>query len=269
MNAGTVFIVTGATRGLGRALAEELASRGHRVYGTGRSWPEDQEGLPFRALTMDVHDDASVSRATAQVLEEEGRIDVLVNNAGISLSGPVEETPMDQARKVFETNYFGAVRMIRAVLPAMRSRGEGTIVNVGSAAGKIGIPFQSHYAASKFAMEGLTEALRHELIPQGIRVLLIEPGDVRTTIWECSEHVIPEASPYAGALSRFHEAKKKEMGNAADPPGKVAREIADIIGSSGRKLRHPVSKGAGLFLLARKLLPDSVFLWAVKRNYGI
>jgi len=268
MNDGRVFIVTGATRGLGRALAEEMTRRGNRVYGAGRSWPEDREELTFRPLIMDVHDDASVSKAAACVLEEAGRIDVLANNAGISLSGPVEETPLENARSVFETNYFGAVRMIRAVLPAMRSQGTGTLVNVGSAAGRIGIPFQAHYAASKFAMEGLTEALRHELQPFGIRLLLIEPGDVRTTIWERSEHVIPEGSPYAGALSRFHEAKKKEMGDAADPPGKVAREIADIVDSSSGRLRHPVSKGAGLFLLARKLLPDAIFLWAVKRNYG-
>ena len=264
-----VILVTGATRGLGHALAVELAGRGHTVYGTGRSRPDEKTDSPFHPLVMDVNNDASVESGTKQVLDREGRIDVLVNNAGVSLSGPVEETPLDKARSVFETNYFGTVRTIQAVLPAMRKQGSGTIVNVASAAGKIGIPFQAHYAASKFAVEGLTEALCHELLSQGIRVLLIEPGDVKTTIWKSSEHVIPEGSPYTRALERFHEVKKKEMGETTDPPEKIARNITDIIESGTGKLRHPVAGMAGLFLLARKLLPDAIFLYAVRRNYGM
>ena len=269
MKASRVILVTGASRGIGRALAVEMAGRGHKVYGTGRNWPDTEPDLPFHALSMDVNDEKSVTAETGRVLGLEGHIDVLVNNAGVSLSGPVEETPRELARRVFETNYFGTVRTIQAVLPAMRKQGSGTIVNVASAAGKIGIPFQAHYAASKFAVEGLTEALCHELLPLGIRVLLIEPGDVKTTIWKRSDHVIPEGSPYAHSLERFHEVKKNEMGETTDPPEKVARDIADIIESDTGKLRHPVARMSGLFLLARKLLPDAVFLYAVRRNYGL
>ena len=269
MKAGKAFLVSGATRGIGRSLADELASRGHIVYGTGRSWPDSAPVLAFHPITMDVQDDASVKAAVQQVLDAEDRIDVLVNNAGIGLSGSVEETPLEAARGLLETNYLGVVRTLQAVLPRMRKQGFGTIVNVGSAAGKIAIPFQSHYSASKFAIEGLTEALSQELHGSGIRILLIEPGDVKTEIWERSEHSLEGDSPYLDALVRFHAVKKRDMGHSADSPARVAARIADIIESDTKTLRHPVAKKAGFFLLARKLLPDPIFLWAVRKSYRI
>jgi short-subunit dehydrogenase len=269
MKAGKVSLVSGATRGIGRSLADELAGRGNIVYGTGRSWPDSDPVLAFHRITMDVQDDASVKAAVQQVLDAEDRIDVLVNNAGIGLSGSVEETPVGAVRGLWETNYFGVVRTLQAVLPQMRKQGFGTIVNVGSAAGKISIPFQSHYSASKFAIEGLTEALCQELQGSGIRVLLIEPGDVKTEIWERSEHSLKEDSPYLDALVRFHAVKKRDMGDSADTPARVAARIADIIESDTKTLRHPVAKRAGFFLLARKLLPDSIFLWAVRKSYRV
>jgi short-subunit dehydrogenase len=264
-----VFLVSGASRGIGRALADEIAGRGHTVYGSSRSWPDSESGLAFQPITMDVTDAASVAAALQQVLEAEQRIDVLVNNAGISHSGSIEETPLDTARDLLETNYLGVLRSVQAVLPHMRKQGFGTIVNVGSAGGKIAIPFQSHYSASKFAIEGLTEALWQELQGSGIRVLLIEPGDVRTEIWDRSPHLLDQDSPYLDALVRFHAVKKKDMGDSADTPARVAARIADIIESDTNTLRHPVASKAWLFLLARKLLPDSIFLWAVRRSYRI
>jgi len=260
-----VVLVTGATRGIGRALAKELSSRGHRVYGAGRKW-EDDPG--FETVEMDVRSDESVAAAVGRIVAEAGRLDVLVNNAGISHSGSVEDTPLQVAANVFETNYFGLTRLIRSVLPHMRGRGRGTIVNVGSAAGKIGVPFQPHYAASKFAVEGLSESLWHELSAFGIRVLLVEPGDVGTQIWEKSKHVTPEGSPYKNAMSRYHRIKAKEMGKSADSPARVAKKIADLVESDTRRLRHPVAKGAAFILFLRKVLPDRIFLWAVARNYG-
>ncbi|HUT54255.1 MAG TPA: SDR family oxidoreductase [bacterium] len=268
MSGKMVILVTGASRGIGRALAEELVRRGHTVYGGGRSW-DDAAGLGFTPLDMDMRDDGSVKAAVERVAAEQGRLDVLVNNAGVSHSGSVEDTDLETAHAMFETNYLGVVRAVRATLPVMRKQGSGTIVNVGSAAGKIGIPFQAHYAASKFAVEGLSEALYHELKPFGLRVLLIEPGDVGTTIWERNKSRAPEGSPYFQAVERFLQVKDREMGARATSPEDVAREIAGIIESPSRRLRRPVARGAGLFLLARKLLPDRVFLWAVGRNYRI
>ena len=264
-----VFLVSGATRGLGRSLAEELAGRGHIVYGAGRSWSVAEPAPAFHSITMDVQDEESVKAATDKILQAEPCIDVLINNAGISLSGSIEETPVDRVCDLLETNYLGVVRTLQAVLPLMRNQGFGTIVNIGSAAGKIAVPFQSHYSASKFAIEGLTEGLYQELSGSGIRVLLIEPGDVKTTIWERSEHLLEKDSPYLDALVRFHAVKKKDMVDSADSPARVAGRIADIIESDTKTLRHPVAKKAGFFLLARKLLPDPIFLWAVRRSYRI
>lgn len=265
-----VAIVTGATRGLGRALAQALATKGFRVYGGARSWSSGSPPENFFPLDLDVEDERSVHSAVEKVLQQEaGRIDLLVNNAGVSLAGAVEETPLAAARRLFETNYFGLVRMLQAVLPTMRRAGRGTIVNIGSAAGRIGIPFQAHYAASKFAVEGLSEALRLELGPFGIRVLLIEPGDVRTTIWQNRVHFEAESSPYALNLHRFLQVKEKEMGARATLPEEVAEEIVRIIQSGTDRLRHPVARGARLVLAGRRLLPEQWFLELVAHNYQI
>jgi len=261
---GKVVLITGASRGIGHALACELAGRGHRVYGAARS---DCDGAPFIPLSLDVTSAGSAQEAVANIIDKEGKIDVLVNNAGSSFSGPVEEVSTDTARRIFETNYMGIVNMVKAVLPNMRKRESGDIVNIGSAGGKIGVPFQSHYTASKFAVEGLSESLYYELRPFGVRVLLIEPGDVGTEIWTSSEHFSEKESAYTKALQRFHQVKAKEMGKGADPPEKVAGDIADIVLSDTRKLRHPVAKGARLILGARKVLPDGIFLPLVARNY--
>ncbi len=269
MKQGKVFLITGASRGIGLALANEIANRGHIVYGSSRSWSESDPALSFHSVTMDVNDDASAADAVQKVLDAEKRIDVLVNNAGISHVSSIEETPLEVVRGLMETNYFGVVRLIRAVLPHMRSQGFGTIVNVGSVGGKIAIPFQAHYCASKFAIEGLTEALWQELRGFGIRVLLIEPADVRTGIYGSSTRLLEGDSPYLDALVRFHAEKKKDMGDSADTPERVAARMADIIDSDTNALRHPVAKMAGLFVLARKILPDSVFLRIVRKSYRV
>lgn len=270
-----VILVTGGTRGLGRALCGELSRRGQRVYGVARSWGAEDLGeagrarLGWTAVKADVTDEAEVKAAVERVIGAEGRIDVLVNNAGVSHHGPVEDTPEEQARAVFEINYFAAVRLCRSVLPVMRKQGQGTIVMIGSAAGKIAVPFQAHYSASKFALSGFTESLRHELMPFGVKVLLIEPGDVATSIWRDSPSNLAPDSVYAPAIARFREVKALEMGEKPDSPDHVAREIADLIESNPSALRHPVSRGTPLLLLLRKLLPDCIFLPLVARHYRI
>src|SRR3989449_4616415 len=170
-------LVTGASSGIGQATARLLAEHGFNVFGTARK-PE----APLVAL--DVRSDDSVRNCVQQVLSQTGRIDVLVNNAGYNLMGAAEETSIDEAKAQFETNFFGVVRMVNAVLPAMRKAGSGKIINIGSLAGITAIPFGAFYTASKFAIEGYTEALWHELRPLGISASVIEPGFVHTKIGE-------------------------------------------------------------------------------------
>lgn len=173
-----VVLITGASSGIGRETANYLAGKGFRVYGTSRrAAPED---LPVTMLRMDVTDDESVRAGVAHVLSAENGIDVVVNNAGYSLAGPIEDTTVDEAKRQLDTNFFGAVRVIQAVLPHMRQRRRGKIINISSLGGLVGMPFQAFYSASKFAIEGLTEALRLELAPFGIEVVNVNPGDVRT-----------------------------------------------------------------------------------------
>jgi hypothetical protein len=263
-----VVLITGAGRGIGFALAEEMVRRGFKVYGTYRRLPENKP--PFEPVAMDVTDHDSVDCAVSSIIEKEGAIHILVNNAGINVCGPLEETLLDSGRRIFETNYFGPLKVIQAVLPSMRQNRNGVIANIGSAAGKISIPFQGHYSASKHAIEGVSESLWHELKSFGIRVLLIEPGDVGTDIWENTDKPPAENSAYSAMLKGFYEVKKKEMdGSRATPPEKVAVEIANIIMSGTKKLRHPVAHNAGVFLFLRKILPDQIFLRAVGGNYGI
>jgi len=265
----SVALITGATRGIGRALAGEFARRGYRAYGGGRSWGEVNRSLSFNPVKMDITDDDSVNKVIRRIETENGGLDLLINNAGLSHCGPLEETSPDYGRKVFETNYFGLLRVTNAALPLMRKRGGGTVVNIGSVAGKIGIPFQGHYSASKFAVEGLSETMRYEMAPLGIRVLLIEPGDVATDIWSGVKSGVPESSPYSRAMRNFLAAKEREMGKGATPAGEVARRIADIVESKTTRLRHPVAKMAGTLLFLRKILPDGFFMWMVGRNYGV
>ncbi len=264
-----VALVTGASRGIGRAVAEELARREYEVYGGARSWGGENADLPFTPVKLDITDDDSVNEVLNKIKTEKGRVDLLVNNAGLSHCGPLEETPLDYGRTVFDTNYFGLLRITNAVLPVIRERGGGTVANIGSVAGKVGIPFQGHYSASKFALEGLSETMRYELAPFGIRVLLIEPGDVATDIWAGVKNDVPESSPYSKAMKRFLAAKEREMSKGATPVDQAARQIADVIESKTTKLRKPVAKMAGLLLFLRKVMPDGLFMKMVARNYGL
>lgn len=262
-----VALITGAGRGIGRALAQELAARKCRVYGSFRTTPSEHPG--FEPVIMDVTDHGSVDRAVASILEKEGAIHILVNNAGINVCGPVEEVSIEDARRAFETNYFGALKVIQTVLPGMRARRSGVIANVGSAAGKITIPFQGHYSGSKYAMEALSEALWHEVKSLGVRVILFEPGDVGTNIWKTTPKPDAARSAYRDLLEKFYAVKDKEMdAGRATPAPEAARRMADIILSPGSALRYPVAHMAGVFLFARKIMPDAVFLKAVGRNYG-
>src|SRR4029434_7940405 len=172
---GKITLVTGASSGIGEATAKRLAKAGYKVYGTSRRGAQSGQ-LPFAMLPLDVTSDESVAAAVNELIRLEGRIDLLVNNAGFGVaSGGAEESSIEQARSIFETNFFGLVRMTRAVLPHMRRRGSGRIINIGSVLGFLPMPYGALYAATKHAVEGYSESLDHELRTRGIRVSIIEP----------------------------------------------------------------------------------------------
>ena len=182
MHNETVVLITGASSGFGKQLGLALIAKGYRVFGTSRN-PGACTPIPgLTMLSLDVRDDSSVAACVDSVFSQAGRLDVLVNNAGCVHEGPLEEMSLDELKDIFETNFFGAARMVNAVLPMMRERRGGHIINVGSAAGLMSMPFTGPYCASKYALEGYSESLRHELKPLGIHVSLVEPSFIKTSL---------------------------------------------------------------------------------------
>ncbi len=263
-----MVLVTGASSGLGRATATHLHARGYRVYGTSRRGPDGAD-VPYPLIALDVTDEASAQAAVERVLRDAGRLDVLVNNAGNGIAGAVEDTPLADAQAQMDANFFGALRMIRAVLPPMRAQSGGTIVNVSSMAGLVGVPYQGMYSASKYALEGLSEALRVEVAPFGVRVVLVEPGDFRTG-FTGSRRWVPggQASVYGEPASRAVAVMAADEQNGADP-ARVGRLIARIIEHPRPRVRYLVGKPAQVWLMrVLRLLPRGLGLRLLARYYG-
>jgi len=263
---GRVVLVTGASSGVGACCAAYLAERGYRVYGASRSAAAPTGVVP---LSIDVTDDASVSQAVAAVLDREGRIDVLINSAGFGVAGAVEDTTMEEAASQFEVNFFGTARVCRAVLPAMRSRGAGYIVNIGSIGGLIAIPFQGFYSASKFALEGLSESLRIEVRPFGIHVVLIEPGDHHTGFTRNRRSAAADTgvSAYRTRFERAIARMASDEQNGPKPDA-IARLVQKVIDNSRPRLRYaagPASQRAAVWL--KRLLPNRIVEGIVTRYY--
>lgn len=267
-----VVLITGATSGMGRACATYLHQCGYRVYGCGRratTPPEDPAQAPdtapegFYLLAMDVTNEDSVARGVSYVLAREGRIDVLVNNAGFGYVGAIENTSLAEAQAQFDTNFFGVLRLIRAVLPDMRERRAGLIVTTASLAGRFGVPFQAMYSASKFAVVGLHEALRLELQPFGVRVAMIEPGKILTEFFD-SERLTAETKsdgPYARYLAREREVAATEPGSASMA---VAHRLERLIRRRRPALHNPVGplrESVGIVL--KSFLPWRLIEWTL------
>ena len=262
-------LITGASSGIGQATALYLAQRGYSVIGTSRSIARlgslqseaVKLGLSVASAELDINSDEGVDGVLPRLIEEHGVIDVLVNNAGYGVRGPLEYTSMAELKSEFETNFFAVVRLIKAVLPGMIREGRGTIVNVSSVLGRLGTPFNSAYVSSKFAVEGLSESLRTELWPLGIRVAVVEPGAVRTNFHRnqvFSEGVEADGSAYSRFVDRFTSKHARFERLAADPV-KVSRVIHKIIRTGRPALRHPVGPDARLGMLAARLIPERLF----------
>jgi short-subunit dehydrogenase len=264
-----VILVTGASSGIGKACAEHLAGLGHKVYGTSRKTAG--KAGPVEMLSMDVTKDPSVAEGIARILKSEGRIDALVNNAGYGIAGAVEETSIQEAQDQFDTNFFGMFRVTKAVLPGMRERRSGLIVNMSSIAGLISIPFQSFYCATKFAIEGFSEALRMEVREFGIRVALLEPGDHRTNFTSNrvrtkeSQGSSPYRQKFDAALGVMEHDEQK-----GPSPEVIARRVEKLLGMKSPGLRYPVGMFLQRFAVKlKRILPGSVFESIICSTYKL
>lgn len=267
-----VVLITGATSGIGQACALHLASRGWRVFGTRRGpAAAAQNGMPFEMITMDVDDDGSVQTGVDTLLSKAGRLDAVVNNAGISLMGPVEDTSTEEAKAQMETNFFGVLRVCRVTLPALRRQGGGHIINVSSLAAVVGLPFSGLYSASKFALEGLSESLRHEARPFGVRVVLVEPGDFRTSITAKRRTTQASAThdTYRDAFNRFKLKQDQDEAQAPEPEA-VAHLIDGILQNPRPRMRYTVGLlGQRIVVPLKRFLPQRLFEWLFRRVVGL
>jgi len=277
------ILITGATDGLGKAAALLLAERGYRIFAGGRS-PEKraqldtlakEKRLPLETLEMDVCDDRSVERAVAVVHQKTGQVDVLINNAGLAYVATVEDMTMEDWRRQFETNFFGVVRVTQAVLPKMRERRSGRIIMISSVAGLVTPPTQGAYSASKHAMEGLSNALRHELYPFGVKTILIEPGYIVTNIQQTAVELV---QPYQEKIQKGAYAKvyrgswsgaKSSRAKSKTTPEDCARVILKAIEAPKPRARYGVTPLATTLKWAKRLLPDTAIDAMIRRRYGI
>ncbi len=258
-------LVTGAGSGIGRATAEVLTERGHEVVATARRL-EALDGLDVaQRLALDVTSDESVTAC----VEQAGAIDVLVNNAGITETGPLETYPHDVLLKMFETNVFGPMRMVRAFVPAMRQRGDGVVVNVTSVEGKVAAPLAGAYCGTKHALEALSESLAFEIGHFGVRVVIVEPGYIAPGMRNAVRHG-EDSTPYEELRRQWSGADETMVGPDGRPgPELVGHAIADAIADPTTPLRVPVGADAEMVLATRKQLDDADFTAAMRELLGL
>jgi len=276
MAARQVVLVTGCSTGIGRATVLEAAAHGHFVFATARN-PGAMHGLSrhenVRTLALDVTHSASIASALRSVLAEAGRLDAVVNNAGYGQYGAVEEVSPEEWRAQYEVNVFGAVAVIRAALPAMREAGGGTIVNVSSIAGKISIPFAAPYCSSKHALEAISDALRLEVAPFGVRVVVIEPGPIGTEFGARArasvERLLRRPGPYASIYGNAEKAMNTDFAAGMLPPENVARVIVRAIESPHPKTRYKITRMARTFIPMKRVLSDRMLDRQMRRSLGM
>ncbi len=249
-----VVLITGVSSGIGRAIASAFAAKGFEVFGTSRN-PQRTEPVPgVELIPLDVTDAASVTRAVSTVVQRAGRIDILVNNAGFGVLGAAEESSIEQAQQLFDTNFFGLARITREVLPYLRTQGSGRIVNIGSVLGFLPAPYGAFYAASKHAVEGYSESLDHETREFGVRVVVVEPGYTSTSF----EANATDADSPIGSYAPIREHVKDVLAQsvrAGDDPTVVAQVVLKAATSRGPKLRYPAGALARRLSLLKKLAP--------------
>jgi len=281
MKAQNIALITGSSSGIGFETSLHLARNGFKTYASMRNLEKSknitqvakEEKLPLQVVQLDVNDDISVKQAIDKIVAaEDQRIDVLVNNAGYGLLGALEDLSIEEIKAQFETNFFGVIRVTQKVVPIMRKQKSGTIVNISSVGGRIGIPSLSAYHGTKFALEGLSEAISYELEPFGIKVVLVEPGFIRTNIMNSSmiaKKAVDPNSPYFSLTQQLERSFKSAMENtsASSPPEEVAKVVLQAIKSDGPKLRYTVGNDAASIIEAKTTMSDTEFGGLVKQQF--
>ena len=272
-------VVTGSSSGIGYETSLLLARNQFATYATMRNMNKSsevrdiasKEKIPLNVIQLDVNDDTSVHDAIDTIVKENGRIDVLVNNAGYDLFGPLEESSLEEIKQQFETNVFGVIRTTKAVIPTMRKQGNGTIVNISSVGGTVGLlPFTTAYHASKFAIEGFTESLRQELADFNIHIILIEPGSISSNFAmniKTAKGFDSNKSPYAKMAQQVLQGFESISAAYSSHPSKVAHTILNVLNSPNPESRNPVGKDAESIFKARAQLSDKELEQWARESY--
>ena len=267
MSNSKVVVVTGVSSGIGRATAEKFAAKGCRVFGTVRNTAKAQAIPGVELIEMDIRDEASIERGIQTIIAQAKRIDVLVNSAGVTLMGAAEETSIGEAQILFDTNLFGLLRMIKAVLPHMREQRSGRIVNVSSVLGFLPAPYMALYSASKHAVEGLSETLDHEVRQFGIRVALVEPSFTKTNLDLNAPQTVFRIPDYSNELGVVSQAIQNNVQKAPQPDG-VASTIVDAALGTWR-MRHTPKGEASLLAKLRRFMPASPVEKGLRKTFGL
>lgn len=267
---GKVILVTGASSGIGLSIATMLQAKGHTVYGASRSIGK-LTSASFKTLQMDVTDDASVKAAVDTIIKAEGKIDVLVNNAGNGVTGPAYAMPVEYAKKQFEVNFFGVVRVSSAVIPHMIEAGKGLVINVSSLAGLFGLPYQGLYSASKYAIEGYSQSLRMELRSTGVKVVVINPGDFKTDFTGSREKVpFPLKNEKLEKEFNTAVASMEKDESVGANPDVIGKKICQIVDSSSPSHRYLIGAlGQTIAVPLKRILPGGLFEKLMNDHYGI
>ena len=265
-----IIFITGGSSGIGKAIGEYLTERGYKVYGTSRNPLNTSKTSAFDLIEMDVTKEDSIQKAVAEILKREDRIDVLINNAGIGITGPIEETPSSEIRNAFETNLYGPISVIKAVLPTMRKQQSGYIINITSIAGYMGLPYRGIYSATKSALEITTEAIRMEIKQFGIHVTNIAPGDFATNIAAGRYHSpILDDSPYKKAYGNTLNMMNEHV-DAGQDPTEMAKTVHKIIETPNPKIHYKVGAFMQKFsIVLKRVLPDKPYERMLLNHYKL
>ena len=264
-----VVLITGGSSGIGKSVGEYLTNKGFIVYGTSRN-ADTIKNHPFKLVSLDVNKTETILTAVNEVISKEGRIDILINNAGMGITGPIEETPTEEMRNVFNTNFFGAIDVMKAVLPQMRKQKDGLIINVTSIAGYMGLPFRGIYSATKGALEIVTESIRMEVKNFGIKVTNVAPGDFATNIASGRYHTpVFENSPYKETYQNNLNLMDAHVDSGSDPI-EMAEAIYKIINTTNPKVHYKVGDFMQKFsIVLKKILPDTIYEKMLMNHYKL